>query len=169
MVHFLRRWLFFLGLTVLSLTTILHCITPDTKFHQSKIDKLTRPGFFHPKFSWKNVPQRHPVANFTALPTGPLANIPRIQARFRDETPDDQPKREYRLNAVKEAFQHSWGGYKTKAWLHDEVGPLSGLRKNEYGGWAATLVDSLDTLWIMGMTDEFSMAVSALKKIDFTN
>lgn len=33
---------------------------------------------------------------------------------------------------------------------------------------AATLVDSLDTLWIMGLIKEFEEAVGAVRNIDFT-
>lgn len=68
---------------------------------------------------------------------------------------------------MEDAFKFSWLGYKQNAWLQDEVTPLSGLARNPFGGWGATLVDSLDTLWIMGMKKEFSEAVSGLKKIDF--
>jgi mannosyl-oligosaccharide alpha-1,2-mannosidase len=63
---------------------------------------------------------------------------------------------------------HSWIGYKKYAWLKDEVGPKTGYFKVTFGGWAATLVDSLDSLWIMGEVDEFENAVNALQQIDFT-
>ena len=33
--------------------------------------------------------------------------------------------------------------YRKYAWLQDEVRPLSGGVNNPFGGWAATLVDSL--------------------------
>lgn len=76
--------------------------------------------------------------------------------------------REQRLKAVMHSFNHSWSGYKQNAWLRDEVTPISGTFKDTFGGWAATLVDSLDTLWIMGMKEDFEMAVRAVEKIDFT-
>ncbi len=69
---------------------------------------------------------------------------------------------------MKESFQHSWKGYKDHAWLQDEVAPLSRHSKNTFGGWAATLVDTLDTLWIMGLKDDFDMAVRASEDINFT-
>ena len=59
-------------------------------------------------------------------------------------------------------------GYKKHAWLRDEVGPITGNWKDTFGGWAATLVDSLDTLWIMGLTEDFELAVKACEAIDFT-
>lgn len=63
---------------------------------------------------------------------------------------------------------HSWRGYKQQAWLQDEVTPVTGGFKNGFGQRAATLVDALDTLYIMGLDEEFEEAVHAVKKIDFT-
>ena len=71
------------------------------------------------------------------------------------------------MDKVRESFAHSWKGYKSHAWLKDEVSPLSGESRDSFGGWAATLVDSLDTLWIMGFRDEFDEAVAAVTGIDF--
>jgi mannosyl-oligosaccharide alpha-1,2-mannosidase len=53
--------------------------------------------------------------------------------------------------------------------MHDEVSPISKGTKNHFGGWGASLVDSLDTLWIMGMEKDFAIATAALEKIDFTS
>ncbi|KAH0065226.1 hypothetical protein KCU82_g19228, partial [Aureobasidium melanogenum] len=77
------------------------------------------------------------------LPNGPPAQIPPIQHKFTQETPVERFKRQKRLAAVKNSFKHSWNGYKKNAWLQDEVRPLSGGYKNGFGGWGATLVDSL--------------------------
>lgn len=69
---------------------------------------------------------------------------------------------------MEESFVHVWEGYKTHAWFQDEVGPLSGDPRNWFGGWAATLVDALNILWIMDMKDEFELAVNAVRQTDFT-
>jgi len=45
---------------------------------------------------------------------------------------------------------------------------VTGGKKNTFGGWAATLVDALDTLWIMDLKDEFAEAVAAALTIDFS-
>lgn len=45
---------------------------------------------------------------------------------------------------------------------------MSGRYKDTFGGWAATLVDALDTLWIMGFKEDFEIGVQAVEKIDFT-
>ncbi|ETW05193.1 hypothetical protein H310_04186 [Aphanomyces invadans] len=61
-----------------------------------------------------------------------------------------------RQDAIRRAMQHAWTGYETRAFGADEVAPVSGLpRPNVWGGIGVTLVDSLDTLYIMGMQDEF--------------
>jgi mannosyl-oligosaccharide alpha-1,2-mannosidase len=46
---------------------------------------------------------------------------------------------------------------------------VTGGAKNPYGGFAATLVDSLDTLWIMGLDAEFREAAAAAVKIDWAH
>ena len=46
--------------------------------------------------------------------------------------------------------------------------PHTASYQDTFGGWAATLVDSLDTLWLMGLKEEFEEAVAAALTIDFT-
>lgn len=122
------------------------------------------------KAHWSRLPDRYTVTSLRALPTNrPATPIPKIQrspAPAEDEA--TRAVREKRLKAVKDSFTHSWQGYKKHAWLHDEVRPISGQKFDPFGGWAATLVDALDTLWIMGMKDEFREAVRACEVIDFT-
>lgn len=45
---------------------------------------------------------------------------------------------------------HAWRGYEQYAWGHDELCPLTKSGKNSFGGLGATIVDSLDTLHMMG-------------------
>ena len=51
---------------------------------------------------------------------------------------------------------------------HDELRPVTGGFRDPFNGWAATLIDSLDTLWIMDMKTEFAAAIDTVRKIDFT-
>jgi mannosyl-oligosaccharide alpha-1,2-mannosidase len=46
--------------------------------------------------------------------------------------------------------------------------PLSGGHKDTFVGWAATLVNTLDTLYIIGLKDEFEEALKALEQVDFS-
>jgi mannosyl-oligosaccharide alpha-1,2-mannosidase len=93
--------------------------------------------------------------------------LPVVQFEFGPESSAAATLRLERQSAVKDAFRHAWDGYKKHAWLSDEVKPISGGPKDNYNGWAATLVDGLDTLWIMGLKDEFEEAVAAVETINF--
>jgi len=117
---------------------------------------------------WTSRPQKYPVETMASLPTGPPKTIPKIQHQSFHESEAEKTLRLERLSAVKNSFQHSWEGYKKYAWLRDEVAPLSGEYKDNFGGWGASLVDTLDTLWIMGLEREFRQAVKTVKHIDFT-
>ncbi|KAL5351140.1 hypothetical protein ACLOAV_002991 [Pseudogymnoascus australis] len=120
------------------------------------------------KTHWEKRPERYPVESVQPLPTGTPLPIPAIQARAPVLDSDADAERKKRLAAVKESFDHSWAGYKKHAWLQDEVVPVKGGAKNTFGGWAATLVDSLDTLWIMGLEEEFEKVVESLDNLDFS-
>ncbi|KAL5336081.1 glycosyl hydrolase family 47-domain-containing protein [Aspergillus crustosus] len=119
---------------------------------------------------WEPTPERHPIDPQTLikLPTGASKVLPRIQAKIKDESSTEKMQRLQQLDSVKSAFLHAWNGYKESAMGHDEVKPIRGGIKDPFNGWGATLVDSLDTLWIMGLKQEFSVAVDYVKKIDFT-
>ncbi|KAJ5183972.1 Glycoside hydrolase family 47 [Penicillium capsulatum] len=110
---------------------------------------------------------RYPVRDFVPLPSAP-SPLPRIQHAFPKESRSQRKKRQKRQHAVKEAFLHSWNGYKDHAWLRDEISPESGGFRDTFSGWGATLVDSLDALLIMGLDDEFQLALEGLEQIDFT-
>ena len=51
--------------------------------------------------------------------------------------------------------------------MKDELTPISGVGKDTFGGWAATLIDNLDTLWILDLKDDFNLAVEAVATIDW--
>ena len=112
-------------------------------------------------------PERYPVTSYAQLPSGAARQLPRLQHNFATETEEQEQERLARLSAIKDAFVHSWEGYKHFAWKQDEIAPLSGLFRNPFGGWGASLVDAMGTLWIMGLKDEFEVCVEAIQHIDF--
>eukprot|EP01029_Cantina_marsupialis_P015940 TRINITY_DN352_c1_g1_i1.p1 TRINITY_DN352_c1_g1~~TRINITY_DN352_c1_g1_i1.p1 ORF type:complete len:523 (+),score=142.24 TRINITY_DN352_c1_g1_i1:123-1691(+) len=69
-----------------------------------------------------------------------------------------------RKEEVKKAMQHVWKNYKELAWGKDALKPISGKSGNVWGGYSVMILDSLDTLWIMGMKEEFDEAKAYLKK-----
>jgi mannosyl-oligosaccharide alpha-1,2-mannosidase len=117
-------------------------------------------------FDWSSVKFAYPLPQTPLLPP-PVAHRPRIQHRFKPDRADVAAVQEQRRLEVKRVFEISWASYRSKAWMKDALKPISGQYVNQFSGWAATLVDSLDTLWMMGMREEFYEAVEAVATIDF--
>ncbi|XXG96441.1 hypothetical protein Hte_002724 [Hypoxylon texense] len=119
-------------------------------------------------FNWGGVSFRYPPGQLTPLPTSSSSHpLPAIQAKFRSEGLLTASHRERRRQKVRKVFMGDWGAYKKYAWMKDALKPLSGGFQDQFSGWAATLVDSLDSLWLMGLREEFDEAVDAVAKIDF--
>lgn len=118
--------------------------------------------------TWRDLPMRHEASPLLQLPTSRPKRLRSVQYQFpRDyELSETQ---QHRRKVIKDVFIRSWNSYKETAWLKDELKPISGKFNDRYGGWAATLVDNLDTLWIMNLTTEFHEAVDAALSIDFGN
>lgn len=64
-----------------------------------------------------------------------------------------------RQEAVVGAFKHAWKAYKMHAWGKDELKPIS-QSSNDWFNLGLTLIDSLDTMWLMGLDDEFNEAAA---------
>ena len=69
-----------------------------------------------------------------------------------------------RADKIKTAMKEAWGHYKKYAWGKDELKPISLHGTDNWGGMGVTLIDSLDTLWIMGLTNEFNDAKEWVSK-----
>ncbi|KAK6356675.1 hypothetical protein TWF718_001015 [Orbilia javanica] len=61
-----------------------------------------------------------------------------------------------KAEAVKEVMKRTWSLYKEKAWGFDEIKPVSGKHGNSRNGWGATIIDSMTTAAVMGLTDVFN-------------
>ncbi|KAJ4291636.1 hypothetical protein N0V90_009531 [Kalmusia sp. IMI 367209] len=118
-------------------------------------------------YDWRTAPFNHKIAEYTRLPSGTPKKLPPIQYQFPPETSAQRAKREARRVAVRDEFLRSWESYRSFAWAQDELAPITGKGAESFGGWGATLVDSLDSLWIMGLKKEFYEAVEAVAAIDF--
>ncbi|XP_051648140.1 mannosyl-oligosaccharide 1,2-alpha-mannosidase IA [Manacus candei] len=81
--------------------------------------------------------------------------------------PDVRQRRE----KIKEMMKHAWDNYKRYAWGLNELKPISkqGHSSNLFGNiQGATIVDALDTLYIMEMKEEFKEAKEWVEKnLDF--
>jgi mannosyl-oligosaccharide alpha-1,2-mannosidase len=119
------------------------------------------------RFNWRSVSTHHPIIHYSQLPSGEPLPRPSVQTIFKAVSTEVKNKTATRKEAVREVFKRCWTSYKDRAWTKDELAPISGGAKDGFGSWGATLVDSLDTLWIMEMKQEFAEAVDAAVQIDF--
>ncbi|KAJ2903047.1 hypothetical protein MKZ38_010467 [Zalerion maritima] len=128
-----------------------------------------QPIAFRPSsFDWSTVQEHFPVQpdSLTPLPTG-HKKLPKVQHDFPSYEHDEHT--EFRRSKVKDVFLKCWNSYKAQAWGKDELRPISGGGKDTFGGWAATIVDALDALYIMDLEDEFRHAAAAAVEIDFAD
>ncbi|GAA5838295.1 hypothetical protein JCM9279_003191 [Rhodotorula babjevae] len=124
---------------------------------------------------WKP-PQGFSASELGSGSVGERRDVPRVQhdGPLRDEgaSEGDDERREaeerHRRDWVKRAFMHAWTGMSEHAYGHDEVQPVSNGHSNNYAGWGASIVDSLDTLLVMNLSREYSRARKHVAAIDFT-
>ncbi|RZB55448.1 Mannosyl-oligosaccharide 1,2-alpha-mannosidase MNS1 [Glycine soja] len=76
----------------------------------------------------------------------------------KDISVEEDPINIRRRDKVKDAMLHAWTSYEKYAWGKDELKPQSMNGVDSFGGMGATLVDSLDTLFIMGLDAQFKRA-----------
>ncbi|CAH9136278.1 unnamed protein product [Cuscuta epithymum] len=65
---------------------------------------------------------------------------------------------------VREMFYHAFNGYMEHAFPRDELKPLSCEGEDTLGGYALTLIDSLDTLALLGDQERFTTSVEWIGK-----
>lgn len=76
----------------------------------------------------------------------------REEANGEDGPVDFKGPTNDRQRAVVGAFKHAWTGYKEYAWGHDNLKPIS-MGYNDWFGLGLTIVDALDTMYIMDMQE----------------
>ncbi|KAI0730937.1 seven-hairpin glycosidase [Earliella scabrosa] len=72
-----------------------------------------------------------------------------------------------RADKVRKAYQHAYQGYLKYANGFDELRPLSNTGTNNFNGWNVTMYDSLDTMLLMGLHEEFAAALPIIEKGSF--
>ncbi|EIW74556.1 glycoside hydrolase family 47 protein [Coniophora puteana RWD-64-598 SS2] len=71
------------------------------------------------------------------------------------------------LDTLKSIFNVTYSAYQQYACPHDELQPDSKVGIDDIMGWGATIVDALDTMWIMGFTDLFEQGVNQVSETNF--
>ncbi|KXT05895.1 hypothetical protein AC578_395 [Pseudocercospora eumusae] len=164
----LQRYALYAVIAILAIITVTHFhdgIATQARIHYAAFFPSAKKQS-NGRFDWSQVPVHYAPKSLTSIPSAKPKKLPQVQFDFPPESPEHAQTRKERQAVVKAAFERCWSAYKQYAWMADEVKPISGQMSNGFGGWAATLVDSLDVLWIMGLKDDFEEAVQAAMTID---
>lgn len=141
--------------------------------------QLSKPALFHGllhpvsnehsvnKYTLPAYPENYPVTSFGPLPAPDRKALPKVQKKPSPESSEHASARLRRRESVKATMLRDWNAYHERAWGKAELAPVAGVPKDTYGGWAATIVDSLDTLLIMDLKAEYEEAVEFALQIDF--
>ncbi|XP_058999187.1 endoplasmic reticulum mannosyl-oligosaccharide 1,2-alpha-mannosidase-like isoform X2 [Mustela lutreola] len=127
----------------------------DTKWRDEAVGDARREGSTRRTVvSWRGAviepqPGTELPSRKAEAPPRPSSQAPRIQNQAA--SPNE------RQRAVIDAFLHAWAGYRKFAWGHDELKPVS-RSFSEWFGLGLTLIDALDTMWILGLKKEFEEA-----------
>ena len=73
------------------------------------------------------------------------------------------PERHVAQSLVKEMFNHAFDNYMTHAFPMDELAPLSCNGTDTLGGYALTLLDTLDTFIVLNNFTQFRKVTSLFK------
>lgn len=74
-----------------------------------------------------------------------------------------------RADAVRDAFQFAWQGYRTHAFPHDELKPGTNTPGDSRNGWGATVVDAFDLAVIMRLPNVVADMLNFIPTIDFAH
>ncbi|GJJ12008.1 hypothetical protein Clacol_006246 [Clathrus columnatus] len=110
------------------------------------------------------------------VPRPPRPNYPPFQPPndVKDDTKEKQVDLggteiwSERAKSVTRTFLRAYGAYENFApFPNDELLPVSSKSIKNFNGWGLTMVDSLDTMWLLGLKDLFHQSLTNVEKIDF--
>ncbi|KAF5205796.1 Alpha-mannosidase i mns4 [Thalictrum thalictroides] len=95
-----------------------------------------------------------------------VAKVKRVKWSMAKGTKESVGREEAKQlrDEVRDMFYHAFGGYMEHAFPLDELRPLTCAGEDSLGGYALTLIDSLDTLALFGDREQFAFAVEWIGK-----
>ncbi|TFY80361.1 hypothetical protein EWM64_g3650 [Hericium alpestre] len=114
--------------------------------------------------------QSEPAAELTPSRFHPLATVPQVPFTDGAIKPTPQSPAQWKQAAedVKAAFLHAYRSYETRASPHDELRPLTGGAVDNFNGWGVSVFDSLDTMLLMDLKEEYTRALEIVKQANFS-
>ncbi|KAI0314997.1 seven-hairpin glycosidase [Amylostereum chailletii] len=103
------------------------------------------------------------LASSLALLSAPVALGAQVQSSNIQLPADAATNKQ----AVVDIFTQSYSSYQQFAAGHDEVAPIRKTALDPRNGWGASVVDAMTTMYIMGLDDLFSDALTFAQNINF--
>ncbi|KZT41641.1 seven-hairpin glycosidase [Sistotremastrum suecicum HHB10207 ss-3] len=111
--------------------------------------------------------QRHRIFVFSLLALLSLSVLnllhPIVPALFTRSIDWDD-----RADQVRKSFLYAYSNYERYAYPHDELLPLSASYVDNFNGWGVSIIDSLDTMYLMGLTPQFKRGLLHVAAVNFT-
>lgn len=111
------------------------------------------------------------VITWTGIPLQPTNYDIRTIKSSRPLQPPGPPQSDLsrqRQKQIRDSFQLAYEKFVTYAGDHDEIRPTSLGHSDPRNGWGATTVDSMTTLFVMGLEDHLQAAINHTVHTDFT-
>ncbi|KAJ9599000.1 hypothetical protein L9F63_010523 [Diploptera punctata] len=148
------------SLDKMNITPVLPLLSPRKAFPNGDVGETNKKGITE-DFINNEINGNKPIEEKNNFDRGGEAlnnndvgqiNSPPKEAAIQFKGPTNE-----RQSAVVAAFKHSWKGYKKYAWGHDHLKPITATFQDWFN-LGLTIVDSLDTIYIMGLKEEFAEA-----------
>lgn len=151
-----------------SSTTAIQKSTNSLPYQTTSSDS---PNILHraPQALISTDPSMHSSLYFPTFNSSTLTSTGRS---LKELSAQDIEQANYRKESVKSMMRHAWRGYAKYAWGYNELRPVSKAPHTEsiFGGekLGASIVDGIDTLYIMGLNDEYLQARNWIEEnLDF--
>lgn len=119
-------------------------------------------------FDWSTLPPFHPVESLQPLPTSVTKKLKRIQHVIEKPHHYDVSLEQARCKTIRAAAEKAWKSYKVQERLsHGQTPMRSAGWQDPFAPATMALIESLDTLWIMGLKREFSEGVHLVGQLDW--
>mmetsp|Transcript_129792 Transcript_129792/g.250330 ORF Transcript_129792/g.250330 Transcript_129792/m.250330 type:complete len:586 (+) Transcript_129792:70-1827(+) len=143
-------------LAALVLATCFGLLSAASATSPSNLARLRR-GAQMRRFKSSHLPRSHLPHGSVSLAQVRTAKVSRSASQVAVSHPavrKNMSEKE-RADSVRDALRHLWHGYK-ESWGSDEVRPFSGKPGGRWGDIGMCIIDTLDTMWLAGLKDEFA-------------
>ena len=153
------RWL----LIAVGLLTLVHLF--DRSFSTTEISPVLEAT--KSSFDWSTLPAYHPIASLQTLPTAVPKKLKRVQHLVENPHHYEASVEQARCKTIRLAAEKAWKSLRVQDRFAKGQIPMRTAWQDPFAPSTVALIESLDTLWIMGLKREFSEGVQLVGQLDW--